>query len=109
MGFNVFGQKGNGWFSMSPLARLHHDIMSIVETGRLTHFSSFVVGVCSGDKLLAEGCGISLKRVEKEATTAALIKHFQVEMSTISLPSDHEEYMEESEIDLALEQSLEKS
>jgi len=87
----------------APITRL------LKETGRLTHFPSFVVGVYSGEKLLAEGCGTSLKRAEKEATTAALIKHFQVEMSTISLPSDHEEYMEESEIDLTSEQSLEKS
>lgn len=87
----------------APISRL------LKETGRLTHFPSFVVGVYSGEKLLAEGCGTSLKRAEKEAITAALIKHFQVDMSSISLPSDHEEYMEESEIDLSLEQSLEKS
>ena len=87
----------------APISRL------LKETGRLTHFPSFVVGVYSGEKLLAEGCGTSLKRAEKEAIMAALIKHFQVDMSSISLPSDHEEYMEESEIDLSLEQSLEKS
>lgn len=67
-----------------PVSRL------LRESGRLTHFPSFVVGVYSGDRLLAEGCGTSLKRAEKEATVAALMKHYQVEVSQAPLPSDRE-------------------
>ena len=68
------------------------------ESGRLTHFPSFVVGVYSGEKLLAEGCGTSLKRAEREAVTAALQKHFQTELSQAPLPSDHEDFRGEFEV-----------
>lgn len=61
------------------------------ESGRLTHFPSFVVGVYSGERLLAEGCGTSLKRAEKEAVTTALFKHLHLEMAQGPLPSDHED------------------
>lgn len=81
----------------APISRL------LKETGRLTHFPSFVVGIYSGEKLLAEGCGTSLKRAEKEAAVAALMKHFQSRLSNISLPSDHEDYLEENEINFSVE------
>ena len=81
----------------APISRL------LKETGRLTHFPSFVVGIYSGEALLAEGCGTSLKRAEKEATVAALMKHYQARLSNISLPSDHEDYLEEDEVNLRAE------
>ena len=84
--------KGQG--QQLPRARL------LRESGRLTHFPSFVVGVYSGEKLLAEGCGTSLKRAEKEAVLAALHKHFQTELRKVPLPSDHEDFLEEGQLNL---------
>lgn len=75
-----------------PVARL------LRESGRLTHFPSFVVGVYSGEQLLAEGCGTSLKRAEREAASAALKKYFQTEVSHAPLPSDHEDFQAESQV-----------
>ena len=74
-----------GQRQLPPVTRL------IKESGRLTHFPSFVVGVYSGGKLLAEGCGTSLKRAEKEAVIAALHKHFQTELANTPLPSDRDD------------------
>ena len=79
------------------------------ESGRLTHFPSFVVGVYSGDRLLAEGCGTSLKRAEKEAVVAALMKHFLVEVSRAPLPSDHEDFVREHAVQFSEEKSEENS
>jgi large subunit ribosomal protein L44 len=56
------------------------------ETGRATHFPTFVVGVYSGEKLLGEGCGTSLKRAEGEAIVDALHKHFSTQLSSITVP-----------------------
>ena len=67
----------------------------IKESGRATHFPSFVVGVYSGDRLLGEGCGTSLKRAEREAMVTALQTHFQTELSKAPLPSDHENFVPE--------------
>lgn len=75
------------------------------ETGRATHFPSFVVGVYSGETLLGEGCGTSLKRAEWEAMVAALQKRFQKELSQSPLPSDHDDYCREEEL-VALQSSL---
>ena len=69
----------------------------IKETGRATHFPSFVVGVYSEQTLLGEGCGTSLKRAEREAMLAALRTRFQKEMSEFPLPSDHDEFEREEE------------
>ena len=85
-----------------PVARL------LRESGRLTHFPSFLVGVYSGGTLLAEGCGTSLKRAEKEAVLAALHKHFRTEMSKAPLPSDHDKLYDESKIDLFAKEAGEK-
>ena len=68
------------------------------ETGRATHFPTFVVGVYSGDKLLGEGCGTSLKRAEREAIVGALHKHFATQLASLSLPA--EGYEKEGDIDL---------
>ena len=75
-----------------PVARL------LRESGRLTHFPSFVVGMYSGEQFLAEGCGTSLKRAEREAASAALRKYFQTEVSRAPLPSDHEDFQAESQV-----------
>ncbi len=68
-----------------PIARL------ISESGRTTHFPSFVVGVYSDGDLLGEGTGTSLKRAEKEAMITSLRSHFQKELLSTPLPSDLEE------------------
>ncbi len=60
------------------------------ETGRLSHFPTFVMGVFSGDKFLAEGSGTSLSRAKHEAMGAAIRQHYLKELKNISLPSDHE-------------------
>ena len=73
------------------------------ESGRATHFPSFVIGVFSGGTLLAEGCGSSLKRAETEALSAALRLHFLKEVRCAPLPSDHEDFMPDSAIELAEE------
>lgn len=81
----------------SPVTRL------LKESGRATHFPSFVVGVFSGKKHLADGCGSSLKRAEEEAISAALRSHYLKEMKNTNLPFDHDDYMPESAISLAEE------
>lgn len=70
----------------------------IKESGRATHFPSFVVGVYSGAELLGEGCGTSLKRAEREAMLAALRTHFQTELSNVVLPSDDQEVIPEEQL-----------
>lgn len=75
-----------------PVSRL------ISESGRATHFPSFVVGIFSGDTCLGEGTGTSLRRAEMEAMLTALRTHFQKELSASPLPSDHEEFVTESEL-----------
>ena len=70
----------------------------IKESGRATHFPSFMVGVYSGVELLGEGCGTSLKRAEREAMLAALRTHFQTELSNVLLPSDDQETIPEEQL-----------
>ena len=77
-----------------PVTRL------VRESGRLTHFPTFVVGVYSGDKCLGEGAGTSIKRAESEALTAALRDHLLEEMHSGPLPSDIEQYKDEEDIKL---------
>lgn len=84
-------QHGN---SPPPVTRL------VRESGRLTHFPTFVVGVYSGDKCLAEGAGTSIKRAESEALTAALREHFLEEICSGPFPSDLEGYRDEKDIKL---------
>jgi large subunit ribosomal protein L44 len=67
------------------------------ETGRATHFPTFVVGVYSGDRQLGEGCGTSLKRAEREAIVAALHQHFATQLASLSVPE--EGYEKEGDID----------
>lgn len=80
--------------SPPPVTRL------VRESGRLTHFPTFVVGVYSGDKCLGEGAGTSIKRAESEALTAALREHLLEEMRSGPLPSDIEGYRDEKDIKL---------
>ena len=75
-----------------PVSRL------IKESGRATHFPSFVVGVYSGTELLGEGCGTSLKRAEREAMLASLRTHFQMELANVVLPSDHQDAIPEEQL-----------
>ena len=75
-----------------PISRL------IKESGRATHFPSFVVGVYSGVELLGEGCGTSLKRAEREAMLAALRTHFQRELANVVLPSDDQDAIPEDQL-----------
>lgn len=75
-----------------PVARL------IRESGRATHFPSFVVGIFSGENCLGEGTGTSLRRAEHEAMVSALHTYFQKELSAAALPSDHEEFFTEEEL-----------
>lgn len=84
--------KSKGW--PRPLSRL------ISESGRATHFPSFVVGVYSGERQLGEGCGTSIKRAEKEAMLAALQTHFQTELSNCPLPSDYDDFIPEEQLQL---------
>ena len=65
-------------------------IRLLSETGRLSHFPSFVVGVYSQEQLLGEGSGTSLKRAEKEAMSIAVRNHFMKELKNISLPSNND-------------------
>lgn len=67
------------------------------ETGRATHFPTFVVGVYSGERLLGEGCGTSLKRAEREAIVAALHKHFATQLAAVPVPL--KDYDREGDID----------
>ena len=76
------------------------------ETGRATHFPTFVVGVYSGEKLLGEGCGTSLKRAEREAIVAALHEHFSTQLASASVPQD--DYEREGDIDLFQPSSSDK-
>ena len=71
-----------------PMARL------VNESGRATHFPSFVVGVFSGEKCLGQGTGTSLRRAEEEAMLTALRTHFQKELSAAALPY-HKEFSTE--------------
>lgn len=68
------------------------------ETGRNTHFPTFVVGVYSGSQYLAEGAGSSLRRAEEEAASAAIRNHFMGEVKTSPLPSAYSEYRSESKL-----------
>ena len=60
----------------------------IRESGRLSHFPTFVVGVFSDGQMLGEGTGTSLKRAKREAMAAAIRKHYMKELRNVSLPSD---------------------
>ena len=77
---------------LRTMRRPHAVPRLIHESGRLTHFPSFVVGMYSGDELLAEGCGTSLQRAKQEAASAALRKHFLKEAKVVDLPSDLDEF-----------------
>ena len=64
-----------------PEARL------LKESGRLTHFPTFVVGIFSDKKIVGEGVGTSLNRAEKEAMNAAVISHITREIKNPCFPS----------------------
>ena len=64
-----------------PEARL------LKESGRLTHFPTFVVGIFSDKKIVGEGVGTSLNRAEKEAMNAAIMSHIMREIKNPRFPS----------------------
>ena len=64
------------------------EVRVLKETGRLSHFPTFVMGVFSGDQFLAEGAGTSLTRAKNEAMSAAIRLHYMKELKNVSLPSD---------------------
>lgn len=81
----------------SPMVHL------LKESGRATHFPTFMMGVYSGKKLLAEGFGSSKRRAEEEAMNAALRIHFLQETRDAKLPFDYDDYLPDSAIELAKE------
>ncbi|RDD40445.1 39S ribosomal protein L44, mitochondrial [Trichoplax sp. H2] len=70
------------------------------ESGRATHFPTYVVGAFSGSKLLSEGAGPSIKAAKSAACQEALLNYFQKEFRNAPLPSDHDNYLAEEEIKL---------
>ena len=64
------------------------EVRVLKETGRLSHFPTFVMGVFSGDLFLGEGAGTSLNRARKEAMSAVIRQHYMKELKNVSLPSD---------------------
>ena len=82
---------------LSSLGMPRAESRLLKETGRATHFPTFVVGVYSGERLLGEGCGTSLKRAEREAIVAALHKHFATQLAAVSVPL--KDYDREGDID----------
>ena len=57
------------------------------ESGRLTHFPTFVIGIFSNKKIIGEGIGTSLNRAEKEAMNAAVMAHITREIKNPHFPS----------------------
>lgn len=68
-----------------PEARL------LKETGRLSHFPTYVIGIYSGDQFLGEGSGTSLRRAKNEAMACAIRKHYTKELKHVELPSNKDE------------------
>lgn len=62
----------------------------VKESGRATHFPTFQVAVFSGERLLGEGHGSSIKRAEREALLAALMSQFSTQLTNAPLPSDND-------------------
>ncbi len=60
----------------------------IKESGRATHFPTFQVAVFSGERLLGDGHGSSIKRAEREALITALASQFKTQVANAPLPSD---------------------
>ena len=58
----------------------------IDESGRNTHMPTFRVGCFSGEALLGEGAGWSIKMAESEAIRDALVGHFAQELPGAPLP-----------------------
>lgn len=75
----------------------------VQESVRNTLFPSYVVAVYSGDSLLAEGCGTSLKKAEKDAVLAALRDRYPAEVARAPHPSDCEDFREERDVSLVEE------
>ena len=80
------------------------------ESGRATHFPTFQVGVYSGERLLGEGHGTSIKRAEREAMMAALVTQFKGQLSEAPLPSDSDPgYTPEDELSINTQTTVESN
>jgi large subunit ribosomal protein L44 len=73
------------------------------ETGRHSHFPTYVVGIYSGTEFLGEGAGTSLKRAENEAAMGILKEHFMTELKASPLPTDYKNYKSENKSGFKLE------
>lgn len=82
-----------------PVARI------LKETGRFTHFPTFVIGVYSGMELLGEGAGTSLRRAQDEAASTALRKHFMKEINASPFPTEYKNYKSEASTFFRVEQN----
>ena len=51
----------------------------VQESGRMTHHPTFLMGAFSGETMLGQGSGTSIRRAEAEACQDALAKHFAKE------------------------------
>lgn len=80
-----------------PVARI------INESGRLSHFPTFHVGMYSGEQLLGDGMGSSKDRAESEAAAAALHRHFLKKLKKAPLPSDYDDFISEKSFTLMRE------
>jgi len=61
------------------------------ESGRLTHFPTYVVGIFSDQKIVGQGVGSSLMRAEDEAMNAAIVSYIMKEIKNPQFPSLVEE------------------
>lgn len=86
-----------------PTARI------LKETGRLSHFPTFVVGIYSGTEFLGEGAGTSLQRAQNEAAVGILRKHFMSELKEAPLPTDFKDYKSEMKSAFRFEKDKEKN
>jgi dsRNA-specific ribonuclease len=59
----------------------------IQETGRHTHQPTFLVGVFSGDKELADGASYSIELAQEQAARSALLSRYAEEFEGYELPS----------------------
>eukprot|EP00047_Mylnosiga_fluctuans_P014033 m.34822 g.34822 ORF g.34822 m.34822 type:complete len:336 (-) comp5268_c0_seq1:142-1149(-) len=66
----------------------------VSESGRKTHLPTFVVAVYSGDTLLAQGAGFSIRLAESEAIQNALREHFAASLKTLTPPEEGDQTVE---------------
>jgi len=82
-----------------PVSRLLENTHIKGKDGAKDH-ANFVVGVFSGDELLAEHTSSLLAEAEKVAIVTALTKHFMTELKKVPNPSLHDNYQSEDMINI---------